>query len=108
MVCQNCHKENRSKAKFCKWCGQQLVTTDLLDRLVGLEEVKKQLKTIVDTYTFLRSRSDISNARISLNAIVIGDTGTGKTALAEVLRDYFYQHKIIEKPQLMMVDAVDY
>ena len=108
MVCQNCHKENRSKAKFCKWCGQQLVTTDLLDRLVGLDEVKKQLKTIVDTYTFLRSRSDISNARISLNAIVIGDTGTGKTALAEVLRDYFYQHKIIEKPQLMMVDAVDY
>jgi len=108
MVCQNCHKENRSKAKFCKWCGQQLVTTDLLDKLVGLEEVKNQLKTIVDTYTFLRSRKDISKARISLNAIVIGDTGTGKTALAEILRDYFYQHKIIEKPQLMMVDAVDY
>ncbi len=108
MVCQNCHKENRSIAKFCKWCGQQLVTTDLLDKLVGLDEVKNQLKTIVDTYTFLRSRKDISNARISLNAIVIGDTGTGKTALAEILRDYFYQHKIIEKPQLMMVDAVDY
>ena len=108
MVCQNCHKENRSKAKFCKWCGEQLVTTDLLDKLVGLDEVKNQLKTIVDTYTFLRSRKDISKARISLNAIVIGDTGTGKTALAEVLRDYFYQHKIIEKPQLMMVDAVDY
>ena len=108
MVCQNCQKENRNKAKFCKWCGQQLVTTDLLDKLVGLDEVKNQLKTIVDTYTFLRSRKDISNARISLNAIVIGDTGTGKTALAEILRDYFYQHKIIEKPQLMMVDAVDY
>ena len=108
MVCQNCHKENRSKAKFCKWCGQQLVTTDLLDKLVGLDEEKNQLKTIVDTYTFLRSRKDISKARISLNAIVIGDTGTGKTALAEILRDYFYQHKIIEKPQLMMVDAVDY
>jgi SpoVK/Ycf46/Vps4 family AAA+-type ATPase len=80
----------------------------LLDKLVGLDEVKNQLKTIVDTYTFLRSRKDISKARISLNAIVIGDTGTGKTALAEILRDYFYQHKIIEKPQLMMVDAVDY
>ena len=108
MVCQNCHKENRSIAKFCKWCGQPLASTDLLDKLVGLDEVKNQLKTIVDTYTFLRSRKDISKARISLNAIVIGDTGTGKTALAEILRDYFYQHKIIEKPQLMMVDAVDY
>ncbi|WP_081831945.1 AAA family ATPase [Prevotella sp. P6B1] len=108
MVCENCHKENRSIAKFCKWCGQPLASTDLLDKLVGLDEVKNQLKTIVETYTFLRSRKDIANARISLNAVVIGETGTGKTALAEILRDYFYQHKIIEKPKLMMVDAVDY
>ena len=108
MVCQNCHKENRSIAKFCKWCGQPLASTDLLDKLIGLDDVKSQLKSIVDTYTFLRSRKDISNARISLNTIVIGETGTGKTALAEILRDYFYQHKIIEKPKLTMVDAVDY
>ena len=108
MVCQNCHKENRSVAKFCKWCGQPLVSQDLLDKLVGLDEVKRQLKTIVDTYAYLRSRKDIANVRISVNAIVIGETGTGKTALAEILRDYFYQHKIIEKPKLTMVDAVDY
>ena len=108
MVCQNCHKENRSIAKFCKWCGQPLASTDLLDKLIGLDDVKSQLKNIVDTYMFLRSRKDISNARISLNTIVIGETGTGKTALAEILRDYFYQHKIIEKPKLTMVDAVDY
>ena len=80
----------------------------MLDKLIGLDDVKSQLKNIVDTYTFLRSRKDISNARISLNTIVIGETGTGKTALAEILRDYFYQHKIIEKPKLTMVDAVDY
>lgn len=108
MVCQNCHKENRSIAKFCKWCGQPLVSQDLLDKLVGLDEVKRQLKTIVDTYAYLRSRKDIANVRISVNVIVIGETGTGKTALAEILRDYFYQHKIIEKPKLTMVDAVDY
>lgn len=108
MVCEKCHKENRSIAKFCKWCGQPLVSQDLLDKLVGLDEVKQQLKTIVDTYTYLRSRKDIANVRISVNAIVIGETGTGKTALAEILRDYFYQHKIIEKPKLTMVDAVDY
>ena len=108
MVCQNCHKENRSIAKFCKWCGQPLDSQDLLDKLVGLDEVKRQLNTIVDTYAYLRSRKDIANVRISVNAIVIGETGTGKTALAEILRDYFYQHKIIEKPKLTMVDAVDY
>ena len=108
MVCENCHKENRSVAKFCRWCGAPLRSQDLLDRLVGLDEVKQQLKTIVNTYTYLQSRKDIAKVRISVNAIVIGETGTGKTMLAEILRDYFYKHKIIEKPKLTMVDAVDY
>ena len=108
MICEHCHKENRSVAKFCKWCGQPLVSRDLLDKLVGLDSVKQQLKTIVDTYAFLRSRKDIAQVRISVNAIIIGETGTGKTALAEILRDYFYQNKIIDKPKLTMVDAVDY
>ena len=108
MICDCCHKENRSIAKYCKWCGRPFVGKNLLDRLVGLDEVKAQLKTIVDTYTFLRSRKDIVNVRLSVNAIVIGETGTGKTTLAEIMRDYFYQHKIIEKAKLTMVDAVDY
>ena len=85
-----------------------MATLDMLDKLVGLDEVKRQLKTIVDTYAYLRSRKDIAKVRISVNAIIIGETGTGKTALAEILRDYFYKHKIIEKPKLTMVDAVDY
>ena len=108
MVCEHCHKENRSIAKFCKWCGKPLISQNVLDQLVGLDDVKKQLKTVVDTYTYLHSRKDIMKVRLSVNAIIIGETGTGKTALAEVIRDYFYQHKIIDKPKLTMVDAVDY
>ncbi|MBR5749339.1 MAG: AAA family ATPase [Prevotella sp.] len=108
MICEHCHKENRSVARFCKWCGQPMVSQNLLDKLVGLDQIKQQLKTIVDTYAFLRSRKDIVQVRISVNAIIVGETGTGKTALAEILRDYFYQNKIIDKPKLTMVDAVDY
>ena len=107
MTCDFCHKENRSVAKFCKWCGQPIVT-HALDKMVGLDDVKAQLKTIVDTYTYLRSRKDVSAVRLSVNAIIIGETGTGKTALSGIIRDYFFQHKIIEKPKLTMVDAVDY
>ena len=108
MICEHCHKENRPVAKFCKWCGKPLVSQNVLDRLVGLTEVKQQLKTVVDTYTYLHSRKDIMNVRLSVNAIIIGETGTGKTALAEIFRDYFYQHRIIDKPKLTIVDAVDY
>ena len=85
-----------------------MASQNVLDRMVGLTEVKTQLKTIVDTYTYLHSRKDIAGVRLAVNAIIIGETGTGKTALAEVIRDYFYRNRIIEKPKLTMVDAVDY
>ena len=108
MVCEQCHKENRNIAKFCRWCGFPLVSQNVLDRLVGLDELKQQLKTIVDTYTYLRSRKDVASIRLAVNTIIIGETGTGKTALAEIIKEYFYQNRIISKPKLTMVDAVDY
>ena len=108
MICENCHKENRAIAKFCKWCGKPLVSQNVLDKLVGLSSVKDQLKNIVDTYAYLHTRKDIATVRLSVNTIIMGETGTGKTALSEVIRDYFCQHQIISKPKLTMVDAVDY
>lgn len=108
MKCEHCHRLNRDIAHFCKWCGQPLSTESALERLVGLDEVKAQLRTVVDTYAYLHSRNDVANVRLSLNAIVIGETGTGKTRLAEIIRDYYFQNKIIDKPKLTMVDAVDY
>ena len=105
MICKNCQKENRQIAKFCRWCGKPLVSQNVLDRMIGLDEVKQQLKMVVDTYTYLHSRKDVMNVRLSVNTIIIGETGTGKTALAEVLRDYFYQYKIIDKPKLKSVEV---
>ena len=70
-----------------------MATQNVLSKMVGLDEVKSQLKTVVDTYTFLQSRKDVAKVRLSVNAIIIGETGTGKTMLAEVIRDYFYQNK---------------
>ncbi len=108
MKCEHCHKENRSIAKFCKWCGQPMMSQHVLDKLVGLDDVKAQLKNIVDAYAYLRTRKDITAVRLSVNSIIVGETGTGKTALAEIIRDYFCQNQIISKPKLTMVDAVDY
>jgi len=108
MNCEQCHKENRTIAKYCKWCGKPLSQGSVLNKLVGLDDVKAQLKTIVDTYAYLRSRTDVSGVRLAINAIIVGETGTGKTVLADIMRDYFAQHKITEKPKLTIVDAVDF
>ncbi len=108
MNCKYCNKKNRDIAKYCKWCGRPFAEHDLLDEIVGLDEMKQQLKSVVDTYTYLRSRKDVNNVKLSVNAIIIGETGTGKTMLSTIIRDYFYQHKIISRPKLTVVDAVDY
>ena len=108
MKCEHCHKENRQIARFCRWCGKPMATNNMLVKLVGLDDVKLHLQSVVDTYTFLHSRKDVAKVRLSVNAIIIGETGTGKTMLAEVIRDYFFQHKIISKSKLTLVDAVDY
>lgn len=108
MKCEHCHKDNRDIAKFCRWCGSPLSAHNLLDKIIGLDEVKQQMRLIVETYNYLHSRKDIANVRLSINTIIVGETGTGKTMLAEIIRDYFYQHKIIEKSKLTLVDAVDF
>lgn len=108
MICEYCNKPNREIAKYCKWCGKQLAVHNPLDDVMGLDDIKAQLKTIVDTYTYLHSRKDTINVRLSVNIIIMGETGTGKTMLAEVMRDYFYKSKIIPKSKLTIVDAVDY
>ncbi|MBR6285933.1 MAG: AAA family ATPase [Bacteroidaceae bacterium] len=96
-------------AKFCRWCGSVLVSErEPLDGIVGLESMKRELQNIVETFSFLHSRQETKDIRLGVNTIIIGNTGTGKTTLSEVLRDYFYKNKIIEKPKLRIVDAVDY
>ena len=57
MICEHCHKENRSIAKFCKWCGRPMASQNVLDRLVGLDDVKAQLKDGYLTVTATRQSS---------------------------------------------------
>ena len=96
MVCENCHKENRSIAKFCKWCGQPLATQDMLDKLVGLDEVKRQLKTIVDTYTYLRSRKDIANVRIRFTNGTLADLTASRASFERARFMHLFQPKSTE------------
>ncbi|MCF0196959.1 MAG: AAA family ATPase, partial [Bacteroidaceae bacterium] len=71
-------------------------------------EVKAQLQAIVDTYSFVRSRSETRDIRLGANMIITGESGTGKTMLATIICDYFHQNKIISANRVSIVDAVDY
>lgn len=109
MICKHCNKENRSIAKYCKWCGAELFErVDPFTGIIGMDDVKQTLQSIVDTYSYIQSRSETRDMRVGANMIIMGESGTGKTMLAEVIASYFHQHKIIETEKLTVVDAVDF
>lgn len=108
MICEYCKKTNRDIAKYCKWCGKPLAARDPLQDCVGLDNIKGQLRAIARVWASLRSRGASPDVRPSVNIIISGETGTGKTMLAGLMRDFFYEQKIIVKAKLTMVDAVDY
>ena len=91
MICEHCHKENRSIAKFCKWCGRPLAGQNVLDKLVGLAEVKTQLKTIVDTYTYLRSRKDIANVRLTFENGCVANLTASRISMKNMRKIRLFQ-----------------
>lgn len=109
MICTQCHKENREIAHYCKWCGAAIVRhTDPLEKLVGMDEVKRQLKQIAAVMTHLRTGGHSGQIGLNINTIIIGETGTGKTTIPQIMSEYLANEQILKKPKLKVVDAVDY
>lgn len=109
MICQYCQKENRSQAIYCKWCGKKIDNKqNPLDTIIGRDEVKRQLQSIASTFAFLQARKETGNIRLSANSIIIGETGTGKTLLAQAMGEFFSQQGIVKKNNVTVVDAVDF
>lgn len=109
MICTQCHKENREIAHYCKWCGAAIVRhTDPLEKLVGMNEVKRQLKQIAAVMSHLRAGGHSGQIGLNINTIIIGETGTGKTTIPQLMSEYLANEHILKKPKLKVVDAVDY
>ena len=112
MNCPKCNKPNRDKAVFCKYCGASVVTKSNapLQALVGMTEVKNQLHDIVNTceQLALRAKKTGVKIRLGMDMVIVGNTGTGKSKVVDVLQHLLYSTKIIKNPKAMIVDAVDW
>ena len=77
--------------------------------LTGLDDVKKEVESIVDLVKFqqLREERGLKGVAISKHMVFTGNPGTGKTTVARILAGFFKELGILSKGHIVEVDRSD-
>ena len=82
---------------------------DKLNSLVGLDEVKREVNTLVAELKvqMLRQKRGMAESNTSHHLVFKGNPGTGKTTVARIMSDIYYSLGVLEKGQLVEVQRND-
>ena len=87
---------------------EQTIMHDL-DELIGLDEVKKQLRELITKVKIdrkmMRSTNCIAPSEENMNYIFSGNPGTGKTTVAKMIGRILYGFGILESSQVIEADV---
>ncbi len=78
----------------------QIRAEERLNQLVGLEKVKKQILSLKNTVKKFRNMPD----RLNLHMAFLGNPGTGKTEVAKLIAEIFYDEGVLPTKNLIEVD----
>jgi len=108
-VCTVCKSPNRDLAKFCKRCGIKLISESKndYDDLVGRDEVKKALDELVKSLVVYRKEWK-SSTGFNANMLITGNSGSGKTAIANFTAKILFKNNIIKTKLPDSYDATEF
>ena len=77
-----------------------------LDNLIGLDEVKKNLNTMINVIRIrnMREKMGLAQPDMSMHLVFSGNPGTGKTTVARLLAKIYQALGVVSKGQLVEVD----
>ena len=80
-----------------------------MDALIGLYEVKQQVKTLVDVLLVRKKclQLNIRRPAITLHMVFTGNPGTGKTTIARILGKVYKESGLLSKDHLVEVGRAD-
>lgn len=129
MQCNSCKTENRVIAHYCKHCGSEIpvikltgngnginngiqdkdnLTGDIdLDELIGLTDLKSAYQKAITAFRRKR-QAGINYDKKDFHSLLIGETGTGKSRIVEILSRVFYKAGITTRIDPRIVAAVDF
>lgn len=81
-----------------------------LDNFVGLNSVKNEIRTIVNTLNVYKQMAEVLGKTVDLKLdhyVFMGNPGTGKTTIAQMMADVFHSMGLLPSNKLIAVERKD-
>ncbi len=107
-ICTSCSTTNRSVARYCKKCGSRLSTgkAEGLDELIGMADIKKVMNDLESVMATIKNDGLSYSDR--LHTILMGNTGTGKTKIVNILASLYHKYGVTKQDTPIIYDAVEF